>query len=300
METHSWTHSCMSSTASFSSSGWASSLEAPPHSTLSLLERLSEHHKCVFREEVLARLSVKDRFLLARVSSELRAACLTSGLPVVGDGRRRVTMFRDGTHSIACGPVHVFQYCVAQGCPFLNPHTPELAALVGNLKVLTWAHEMGCPWNRLTCLRAACGTTPSHLACLVYAHTHGCAFDARVFADAAATAPITTLKYLFDEGCPYDESLAESAAAHGRLDVLETFPSTAKSGDIAVTSAAASHGHLPCLKFAVERLECDVDERALSTAAAWGHKECVRYLVAARCPGWDAYDEAWSPGSPQW
>ena len=96
------------------------------------------------------------------------------------------------------------------------------------------------------------------------------------------------------------QSLAESAAAHGRLDVLETFPSTTKSGGIAVTSAAASHGHLPCLKFAVERLECDVDERALSTAAAWGHKECVRYLVAARCPGWDAYDEAWSPGSPQW
>jgi hypothetical protein len=50
----------------------------------------------------------------------------------------------------------------------------------------------------------------------------------------------------------------------------------------------------------VERLECDVDERALSMAVAWGHKECVRYLVAARCPGWDAYDEAWSPGSPQW
>ena len=47
-------------------------------------------------------------------------------------------------------------------------------------------------------------------------------------------------------------------------------------------------------------IRCDVDERALSQAAAWGHKECVRYLVAARCPGWDAYDEAWSPGSPQW
>ena len=52
--------------------------------------------------------------------------------------------------------------------------------------------------------------------------------------------------------------------------------------------------------FLEDWLRCDVDERALSQAAAWGHKECVRYLVAARCPGWDAYDEAWSPGSPQW
>ena len=51
---------------------------------------------------------------------------------------------------------------------------------------------------------------------------------------------------------------------------------------------------------ALEEFVAFVDERALSQAAAWGHKECVRYLVAARCPGWDAYDEAWSPGSPQW
>ena len=85
---------------------------ALPRSTLSLLERLSEHHKCVFREEVLARLSVKDRLFLARTSHELRAAVLTSGLPIVGDGRRRVTMYRDGVHSIACGPLRVFQYCV--------------------------------------------------------------------------------------------------------------------------------------------------------------------------------------------
>ena len=67
---------------------------ALPRSTLSLLERLSEHHKCVFREEVLARLSVKDRLFLARTSHELRAAVLTSGLPIVGDGRRRITMSR--------------------------------------------------------------------------------------------------------------------------------------------------------------------------------------------------------------
>ena len=208
---------------------------ALPRSTLSLLERLSEHHKCVFREEVLARLSVKDRLFLARTSHELRAAVLTSGLPIVGDGRRRITMYRDGVHSIACGPLRVFQYCVAQGCPWLSPHTPELASLAGNVPVLTWAHEMGCPWDRRTCLRAACGTTPSHLACLAYAHAHGCAWDERVFADAAATAPLKTLRYLFDEGCPYDESIAESAAAHGRLDVLETFPSTAKFGGVAVT-----------------------------------------------------------------
>ena len=85
-----------------------------------------------------------------------------------------------------------------------------------------------------------------------------------VFADAAATAPLKTLRYLFDEGCPYDESIAECAAAHGRLDVLETFPSTAKSGGVAVTSAAASHGHLPCLKYAVETLRCVFREEVLA------------------------------------
>ena len=108
---------------------------ALPRSTLSLLERLSEHHKCVFREEVLARLSVKDRLFLARTSHELRAAVLTSGLPIVGDGRRRVTMYRDGVHSIACGPLRVFQYCIAQGCPWLSPHTPELASLADAAEV---------------------------------------------------------------------------------------------------------------------------------------------------------------------
>ena len=148
---------------------------------------------------------------------------------------------------------------------------PELASLAGNVPVLQWAHEMGCPWDRRTSLRAACGTKLSHLACLAYAHAHGCAWDERVFADAAATAPPPNAPLPLRRGLPLRcESIAECAAAHGRLDVLETFPSTAKSGGVAVTSAAASHGHLPCLKYAVETLRCDVDERALSQAAGVG------------------------------
>ena len=43
----------------------------------------------------------------------------------------------------------------------------------GRLECLKYAHEKGCPWDRLTCSAAESG----HLECLKYAHEKGCPWD---------------------------------------------------------------------------------------------------------------------------
>jgi hypothetical protein len=45
------------------------------------------------------------------------------------------------------------------------------AAQNGRLECLKYAHENGCPWDKLTCIYA---TKSGHLDCLKYAHENGC------------------------------------------------------------------------------------------------------------------------------
>ena len=47
-------------------------------------------------------------------------------------------------------------------------------ALSGNLVLLQYLHENGCPWDKRTCSAAA---QNGHLECLKYAHEKGCPWD---------------------------------------------------------------------------------------------------------------------------
>jgi len=44
----------------------------------------------------------------------------------------------------------------------------------GNLNILKWVRENGCPWNSSTCIKAASG---GHLEILKWAHENGCPWD---------------------------------------------------------------------------------------------------------------------------
>ena len=47
-------------------------------------------------------------------------------------------------------------------------------ALNGNLELLEFLHENGCPWDEWTCFGAA---KNGHLECLKYAHENGCPWN---------------------------------------------------------------------------------------------------------------------------
>ena len=56
----------------------------------------------------------------------------------------------------------------------------------------------GCPWNRITCSRAAGN---GKLDCLKYAHENGCRWDKSTTFMAAANAHLSCLQYACENGC---------------------------------------------------------------------------------------------------
>ena len=65
--------------------------------------------------------------------------------------------------------------------PFSGPwlrvkEAASRAAWGGNLEVLKWLHNTGCPWDSWTCAAAAYG---GHLDVLQWAREHGCPWDER-------------------------------------------------------------------------------------------------------------------------
>ena len=79
----------------------------------------------------------------------------------------------------------------------------------GNLPLLKWAHEYGCPWDTYTCINAA---EKGHLEMLKYLHEYGCPWNDNTCSCAAYGGHSEVLKYAHDNGCPWDENTCSWAA----------------------------------------------------------------------------------------
>ena len=105
------------------------------------MERFAADARDVFDEDVLRRLSVGDRAMLALVSRSMRDVVFTSS---VGDVKDVAAVRRE---------------------------LGRMPNFVGSVGRLAWAKELGCPWNENTCAKAAEG---GHLEVLQWARANGC------------------------------------------------------------------------------------------------------------------------------
>ena len=71
--------------------------------------------------------------------------------------------------------------------------------LVGHAKVLQWAREHHCPWDRNSALAAKGG----HLEVLQWAREHGCEWDERT---CAGGGHLEVLQWAQAHDCPWDEN----------------------------------------------------------------------------------------------
>ena len=73
------------------------------------------------------------------------------------------------------------------------------------LKVLKWAYEHGCPWDRWTCAEAAHG---GHLEILKWARSKGCPWDSDTCLYAVYKGHLDVLKWLRSQNppCPWNKS----------------------------------------------------------------------------------------------
>jgi hypothetical protein len=87
------------------------------------------------------------------------------------------------------------------------------AASGGQLDVLKWAREQGCPWEEGICRDAA---KLGHLEMLQWARAHGCPWNDRMMTRyAASRGKLEVLKWLLEQGVPWDPFTCAEAASGG-------------------------------------------------------------------------------------
>ena len=113
----------------------------------SRLERFAADARDVFDEDVLRRLSVGDRAMLALVSRSMRDVVFDSP---DGDVRDVAAVRRElGRMPNFVGSVSRLAWAKERGCPW-DARICRYAAKGGHLEVLQWARANGAPWDKWT------------------------------------------------------------------------------------------------------------------------------------------------------
>lgn len=157
------------------------------------------------------------------------------------------------------GNLALIRYLVEKGCPW-DPEVCATFADNGNLEGLIFARENGCPWNEFTC---RCAAEMGHLSCLKYAHQQGCPWDARTCHAAARGGHLCCLKYAHERGCPWN-ALTVLEAAHGSYFDCVTY--ACKHGcpvDGDLIESALGHGAWESAWWALKRGAVSKDTVAL-------------------------------------
>ena len=124
-----------------------------------LLWRLVTDHPDIFDTHVVPKLNGNDVKFFYDVNSESRGAVKRSSV-------RLADAFKIGDFATKSTISWALEKCSEEKERF----TARMA-LNGNLELLQFLHEKGCPWNEVTCSYAA---EYGHLECLKYTHENGC------------------------------------------------------------------------------------------------------------------------------
>ena len=72
----------------------------------------------------------------------------------------------------------------------------------GNLEILKYLHENGCPWDEDSCYNAS---ENGNLEVLKYLHENNCPWNSNSSAAASHNKQLECLKYLHENGCPWNK-----------------------------------------------------------------------------------------------
>ena len=179
-------------------------------------------------------------------------------------------------------PPRVPQVCARAGLP-VGLDTCTFAADKGQLEIIKWAHEHGCPsWdvNVDMCAHAAKG---GHLECLQWARAQGAPWDASTFARGLGRPPRVP-QVCTRAGLPVGHQNVQDCGCWRPPRVPQVRARNQCRWNRETCSNAA--GVPQCLKFAHEN-NCRWDEWTCAYAALGGHFECLKYAHKQGCK-WDA------------
>ena len=170
------------------------------------LWRFVTNYPDIFDAHVVTKLNGNDIKFFYDVNSESRAAIKRAGARVprafeIGDLDTKSTIS-----------------WALEKCNEEKERFCSRVALNGNLDLLKYLHENGCPWDQSTC---TCASLVGHLECLQYAHENECPWDEDTCKYAAEKGHLECLKYLHENGCPWDEDTCSEAAKNGHIECLK-------------------------------------------------------------------------------
>lgn len=84
----------------------------------------------------------------------------------------------------------------------------------GYFELLKWAIENGCPYNYVTCAKAAGG---GHLEILKWLRENGCPWTEHACTAAAEGGHLDILKWLIENGCPWDPKYIAMRCTHAHI-----------------------------------------------------------------------------------
>ena len=152
------------------------------------LWRIVTDHPDIFDTHVVPKLNGNDVKFFYDVNSESRAAIQKSS------NAQLPTAFKIGDFDTTSTISWALEKCSENRERFC-----WRMARNGNLELLQFLRENGCPWDDWTCWNAA---GYGHLDCLKYAHEHGCPWDWRTCCEAAEEGKLECLQYACDNKCP--------------------------------------------------------------------------------------------------
>jgi len=98
------------------------------------------------------------------------------------------------TEAAKRGHFHIVKFAFQQNYDIWSTLICQYAALHGNLSMLRYAHENGCPWDDETCDEAV---NNSNLHCLKYAYHNDCPWKRDLFEKAVKKRCLTTAKWIY-------------------------------------------------------------------------------------------------------
>ena len=172
-----------------------------------LIWRIVTDHPDIFDTHIVTKLNGNDVKFFYDVNRESRRAVKRSGVRL-----RDAFKIRDfdTTSTISwalkkCSEEKKKRFC-------------SKMAEKGNLELLQFLRENGCPWDERTCAWAA---ENGHLECLKYVHENGCPWGIGTSANAANYGHLKCLKYAHEKGYRLDKDTCSLPAREGHLECLK-------------------------------------------------------------------------------
>ena len=189
---------------------------------------------------------------------------------------------------IACmaGKLDVVRWLVQHGLAWWGFEASRWAAGGGNVALLDWLRDGGCPFNADAWLFAA---STGQVHSMRWLRDKGIRCDgkeASICATAAKFNQLSTLRWLHEEaGFHWDEGCVHEAAYHGHIELLRWALDNGCPAE-GLCSNAAAGGQLDVLKFAKDREHPWEDDGKCTAgqAARNGHGEVLRWLLDHGAP----------------